>query len=366
MSSSIAVVTKRAGLTLTMNSNKHRFHEIRPVAGWQDRSWVEDVVVLDLDTAEATTAALDALNPAVSDSAVVVIATEGDGWDELLSAHPDLIFVSLPIMPAALLSAVDRAVRSNKAGSSWESATAGPETIQTPPVVEAPMVDTAPVVVEAPPVVTAPAVVPVQHPAPVQATPAPHPAPARFASAPPARPAAPTPPPTKRESAMTRVTALIDDTPRLPLVRSVAETLRRHLTAAVGCDASGVLVRDNDIWRVAAGEHLRPLEERLQLASDHWLVAEVIEAHHGLIIKDTDIARTRLGGAPLASWPNLMALPVADVQAFVLLARSAKVFTRKELTLARREVDGFRDQLQDSIDVRTLARRLREFLDPVD
>ncbi|HET7736865.1 MAG TPA: hypothetical protein VFK52_12880, partial [Nocardioidaceae bacterium] len=135
---------------------------------------------------------------------------------------------------------------------------------------------------------------------------------------------------------------------------------------AVGCEASVVLVRDGDSWRVAAGEHLRPLEERLQVAGDHWLVKEVVDSHHGVTITDTDIARTRLGGAPLASWPNLMALPVDDVQAFVVLARTAKAFTRKELNLARREIDTFGDQIHDAIDVRALARRMREFLDLVD
>ena len=82
-----------------------------------------------------------------------------------------------------------------------------------------------------------------------------------------------------------------------------------------------------------------PLYRALQTGSDVTLddgrvvrSAEVVGRGHGLLIRDTDIARTRLSGAPLAAWPNLMALPVTEVNAVILLARQLKEFSRADLT----------------------------------
>ena len=165
---------------------------------------------------------------------------------------------------------------------------------------------------------------------------------------------------------MELVRSLLQGVERLGRVHEVAEMLRQRCASSVACDASAVLVPDGNAWRVAAGEHLRPLEERLQIGPDHWLAMEVVAANHGLIIQNTDIARTRLSGAPLASWPNLIALPVSGVGALVLLARQDKGFGRKDLNSLRQEVEAFGGQLQDAVDVRDLARKMIDFVDLVD
>jgi hypothetical protein len=85
-----------------MNSPSHHFVEVRPVSGWQARTWSEDVVVLDLETAESTLSAIETLTGSGVEAPVIVVATDSDGWDELLSLYPDLSFVSLPIMPASI------------------------------------------------------------------------------------------------------------------------------------------------------------------------------------------------------------------------------------------------------------------------
>lgn len=176
----------------------------------------------------------------------------------------------------------------------------------------------------------------------------------------------PAPTLTEHRPVMNVVRSLQGDIFRLGRVPEVAELLRQHCASAVACDASAVLVPDGDVWRVSAGDHLRPLEKRLQISSGHWLVTEVVEAGHGLLIKNTDIARTQLSGSPLASWPNLLALPVADARALLLLARQDKSFNRKDLTRARQEVGSFGSQLADALDVRRLARKMIEFVDLVD
>lgn len=376
---SIAVVTKRAGLTLTMNSSTHHFVEVRPVVGWQTRTWSEDVVVLDLETAASTLSAIETLTGSGLEAPVIVVATDSDGWDELLGLYPDLSLVSLPIMPASMLSAVDRAVRHSHADPTVRDAVqvdpdgaeaaipapSPPDPMKTPPTVVAP---------ERPPTPRR-AKPPLEESATPPPTPAPVPVPkaTEVAPAPPEEPKQPTPEPEPRrhrvgdprQALMAMVHGLSQDASRLSRVHEVAEVIRRSCAGSVDCAASAVLVPDGDVWRVAAGQHLRPLEERFQITSDHWLVAEVAAAHHGVLIKDTDIARTKLGGAPLVSWPNLLALPVEAVGAIVLLARNGKGFGRGDLTKAREALGDSGTELRNAVDVRDLARRLAGFTDPV-
>jgi hypothetical protein len=165
---------------------------------------------------------------------------------------------------------------------------------------------------------------------------------------------------------MSMVHGLSRDASRLGRVHEVAEVIRRNCAGSVDCAASAVLVPDGDVWRVSAGAHLRPLEERLQITSNHWLVTEVAAANHGVLIKDTDIARSKLGGAPLVSWPNLLALPVEEVGAIVLLARDGRGFGRGDLTRARQAVGHSGADLRNAVDVRNLARQLAGFTDPIE
>ncbi len=108
---SVVVVTKRAGFTLTLHSPDHHFSELRPTTGWLQRTWTEDVVVLDLETAGATAEAVVDLRASGHRQPVVVVANDTDGWDGLFADHPDLHLISLPIAPKSLLSTVDRAFR---------------------------------------------------------------------------------------------------------------------------------------------------------------------------------------------------------------------------------------------------------------
>jgi len=164
---------------------------------------------------------------------------------------------------------------------------------------------------------------------------------------------------------MDLVRALTPLVGRLSRLHEVSEMARVRCASAVPCEASAVLVPDGDAWRVSAGDRLRPLEERVQVAAQHWLITEVVGKGHGLLFRDTDVARTKLSGAPLASWPNLLALPVDEVDAVVLLARRDKPFAGADLTAAKQSLGSVAQQLAEAVDVRQLARALNVFLDPV-
>jgi hypothetical protein len=351
----VVVVTKRAGFTLTLHSPNHHFTELRPATGWLHRTWTEDVVVLDLETAGATSQAVVDLRASGHRQPVVVVANDTDGWDGLFLEHPDLHLISLPIAPKSLISTVDRAARlagvrtdpdplpqlaavgaseTEQLGTGSDTASAEslpaartsvmpPETaVPAPPAADAPVLSSSPLVAHRP----------------VQEV---------------------------RADAIDLVRELMPLVARLSRLPEVAEMARVRVTSVVPCEASAVLLRDGDVWRVAAGDRLRPLEERVQIPSTHWLVTEVVEQGHGLLFRDTDIARTRLSGAPLASWPDLLAMPVPDVDAVILLARRDKPFGRADLTAARQSLGAATLQLQEAVDTRDLARALSPFVDPV-
>ena len=381
---SVVVVTKRAGFTLTLHSPDHHFSELRPTTGWLRRSWSEDVVVLDLETAGATREAIVDLRTSGHRQPVVVVANDSDGWDGLLADHPDVHLISLPIAPKSLLSTVNRAARAAGTPSQPEhlpqlasvavsdtehlatgTDALGAETLPAPrtseaatlaePTVAAPLAPpTAPA-----PTVGAPPEPPNAPPAPV--TPA---APAAVRAAPPMMDNQPIQP-ARGPAAIDLVRDLIPLVGRLSRLFEVAEMTRVRCCSVVQCDASAVLVPDGEVWRVAASDRLRPLEERVQVAATHWLVTEVVGKGHGLLFEDTDVARTKLSGAPLASWPNLLAMPIPDVDAVVLLARREKPFRRADLTAARQSLGAAPHQLREAVDIRHLARSLSQFTDPV-
>lgn len=357
---SVAVVTKRAGLTLTMQAPGHRFSEVRPVAEWLERSWSEDVLVLDLESADLALDAIETLRAAGVDAPLIMVANDTDGWDEVIALHPDLFLVSLPLSPPALLATVERAARAARSplAASTVDVTPAAEvvigavrgaptpTLQPPsPAVPPPRPDT----VDRPPR---------ERIARREQEARPDPAPEA--------PAADRRKPRGAADAASLVRDLHAVVALLSRVPEVAEVVRQRCADAVSCDASTVLVPDGDAWRVAAGANLRPLEHRFQIDAAHWLVSEVVRNGHGVLIRDTDIARNRLAGAPLASWPNLLAIPVPEVDGIVLLARDTKPFTRKDLTRVRPAIGQAATQLKEAYDVRALARALAPFTDPVD
>ena len=377
MSLLVAVVTRRTGVTLTLGSKTHHLVEVRPVGDWLERSWVEDVIVLDLETGDATSAAVERLRLMDAGKPIVVIAADGAPWDRLTTQYPDLFVVPLPITASTLLDTVDRARAASRA-----------VTVAPPArVIDGP----------APPMTVAPSPLRFRcrrtdphrpHRATSrgrQAAPAARPGSRRRArelpclrriprrlQQPSAAPAAALgvlrrhlPSPVRRSDAIGKVRALLLEVGVLPRVADTAGVVLSRATEAAAADAAAVLVPDEGVWRVEAGSGLRPLEERLQLDATHWLVTEIAIGRRGLLIKNTDVARNQLAGAPLASWANLLAVPVAG-EVFLLLAREHSAFTREDLTQVAGAVAGLDAPMNDAIDVRRLARKMIDYLDLVE
>ena len=198
------------------------------------------------------------------------------------------------------------------------------------------------------------------------------PAPSPAAALVPAAPAPATPPVSRRrretlEDATTspaaHVSGLLASLDGLYGLRETADAVAQHLRDTVEAEAVAVLVPDDTVWAVAGAIGHRHLEERLTLAADHWLVQEVCGAHHGVVVEDTDIARTRLAGAPLAAWPRLMALPMPEVQGILILARSTSgtAFTARHLNQAARVLAEAEGLFAAAVQLRELARRLQPF-----
>ena len=146
-------------------------------------------------------------------------------------------------------------------------------------------------------------------------------------------------------------------TPSETLEVDSLSALRMALEAGLGC---AVLVPDGPSWRVSGGVGLRPLERRLVLQDEHWLVAEIALGGREVLDEDTDMIRQQLSGAPLAAWRYLLAVPIPDVQGIVVLARGQEggQFTDRELSLVIGPVREAAPLLGQAIEIRRLARLL--------
>lgn len=154
--------------------------------------------------------------------------------------------------------------------------------------------------------------------------------------------------------------ALLDRVPGLLGLAAVATAVADNACESASGTAAAVLVGDGDRCVVAAGLGLRPLEKRLQLDAEHWLVREVVRASHGLIIEDTDIARGDLVGAPLSASEHLLVVPIEDVAGLVMVARDGKgaAFTSAELEAVAALAAEAASPLREAVQVRELGRAL--------
>ncbi len=159
-------------------------------------------------------------------------------------------------------------------------------------------------------------------------------------------------------------TLLAERTDDLAGVAETAQVIVEQALELTGADSAALLVPDGQRWRVAADIGLRPVERRLELLPDSWLVTQVAQPEKGLLIEGTDIARRQLAGAPLASRKHLLAIAIPGSRALLLLARRADPpFVERNLDDASvlcKEAQGY---LADALTVRTLARRLSAFTD---
>jgi hypothetical protein len=156
------------------------------------------------------------------------------------------------------------------------------------------------------------------------------------------------------------VRMLLERTADLYGVVDTAQVLADDVVERADADAAAVLVPDGGIWRVSAGVGLRPLERRLILDDTHWMITEIASTGRAVLVEDTDIVRQQLAGAPLAAWRHLLAVPVPDVRAAVILARGQEAgpFTDRDLTAVVPTVREAATLLAQALETRRLARIL--------
>jgi GAF domain len=160
------------------------------------------------------------------------------------------------------------------------------------------------------------------------------------------------------------VRALLKSTDLLYGVGETADVVVADAVARSASGAGALLIRDGERWRVAAGAHLRNLEHRCELAADSWLVEHVARGQQGVVISDTDAARSALQGAPLASWRHVLAVPVPHVDGVLMLARNDDPpFDTDDLEALAVLADEAAPLLKSAVETRALARVLKEFRD---
>jgi hypothetical protein len=180
-----------------------------------------------------------------------------------------------------------------------------------------------------------------------------------------ARPTRPSPSPSGDVAGL--VEALAARADELYSVSETGQVVAEQALETVAADASVVFVPDDGGWRVVGGVGLRPLERRAVLSRDSWLVDVVALSHRGVVVEDSDIARSRLGGVPLAHLAHLLAVPVPAVDGLVLLARAAELAFTQDDVAALSGLSGEAGALlQAAVRARGLARSLSRLVDRPD
>jgi hypothetical protein len=148
-------------------------------------------------------------------------------------------------------------------------------------------------------------------------------------------------------------------------VADTCQVLAEEVVERAFGDAAAIVVPDGSVWRVSGGVGLRPMERRLILEATHWLISEIALGGRALLVGDSEVVRPRLIGAPLASWDYLLAVPVPEVNAAVLVARSrgSQPFGQLDLEAVMVPVEEAAGLLSAAMATRRLARLLAPLAD---
>jgi len=166
--------------------------------------------------------------------------------------------------------------------------------------------------------------------------------------------------PAERQIAQHLVIELTDRIGDLLGMADTAHLLVQDVLEAAEADAVALLVPDGAVWRASGGIGLRAVERRMVLDGAHWLIEQV--AHGGRIVAlqgtNTEAARQRWAGAPLSAWRHLLAVPIPQVQAVVILARGpdSAPFADEQLSAIAVSLDGAGTALLSALQIRHLAR----------
>lgn len=378
----VTVVTRNPAIAMGLTHHGYDVTDVRPDrhGDWARQAIGSNAVVLELSDAVAADAAIRRLRAEGLGVQVLVVANDTPGWDETIQhAGEGVRSLPLPITLPSLMAAVEAAVD------------AGPIDVPPPPRNEEELLsavarsvgleinDAGALVGEPSPRGAAtlaqadaeeapsdPVPVPDPEPAPLpdpEPAPEPDPDPVPVPDPEPAPQPDPEPVAPSGRASAGLVAALTAGAGDLTGVAEVAEVVVSELAEKVGAEAAVLLLPDGPEWRVAGGLGLRPLEQRVRLAEDAWLVAHVALQDQCVVVDDTDAAREQLSGAPLASWSEVMAVPVRGVRGVFVVARAGEAFDEDAVRAACAVADEAAPLLREALAVRVLARALLPYAD---
>lgn len=347
---SVVVVTRNATLGVALIHQGYDVTEVRPdrYGEWMTSARWADALVLELSDAVAAEAAVQRLRAEGLGLPVLLVSNPTQGWDTT-AAHIGgaARVLPLPISVPLLTAALD------------ELLAAGPLDVPPPPENESELLSKVAASVGLA-ISDAGTLTPdVSSRLPrvrVEPSEQAAPEPAAEEPAPPVAAAPAVPVGEFAESVLAWAKERSD-------VREAAEVVVAELAERTGAEAAALLLPDGAEWRVAGGVGLRPLESRLRLRSDHWLVATVVGQGEGVVVDDSDGARGELVGAPLASWARVLAVPVTAVRGVFVAARAGEAFDAAALTAAVEVAGEAGGILRDAVALRAVARALAPFTD---
>lgn len=159
------------------------------------------------------------------------------------------------------------------------------------------------------------------------------------------------------------VDALLAGVDDLLGLEEVSLAVCEQAAEAVGADAVALLVPDDRVWRVSGGVGVRPLEARIVIEPDHWLVTQMLKHLRGAVIDRSDVARSRLMNAPLASRQHLVIVTNQRLEIIVIAGRAAGEFAPADLTTLGALMTEAEPAMDDALALRALARRLARYQD---
>lgn len=304
----VLIASRGPSLATVVESAGHEVIDARPgdARGWgaHEPAPAGDAALIDLDDAELSRKVLLHLSEAQPQARLLVIRGSDPAWAQFGNPF-DALFVTPPFTRDALLGALEHVGRDTAA----------------PPEPEALL----------------PKAEPVRHTV--------------------------APQPNDREifECVSRLLASADDFLGL---REIADTVAVLTADRVGADAVALALPDGPSWRVTGGHELRPVEGRMLIAAEHWLTADLLHAHRGVVIEHTDITRAQLRQAPLASKDYLVIATDRATQAILMAGRDSEPFTRDDLATLQHTLHEAMPSLREAMELRSLARHLERLTDP--